>query len=242
MTQPTSHLGLVQTHRQIWRQRPELREVYGQFFRRLRDAACTSRPVVELGAGPGFLKESWPGLISTDVAPTSWIDVVCDGCNVPFSNASIGTFVMLDVLHHLPRPLEFMAEAARALAPSGRIVAIEPWITPASWILYKCFHHEECRLRVDIHRPFELTGKRPYDGNATIPYLLVRALRETAALRLQLVRKEPFLGLPYLATLGFKRAAPLPQGIGAAAARVERLLGPIGRWNATRALLVWEKV
>jgi hypothetical protein len=148
---------------------------------------------------------------------------------------------MLDVLHHLPRPLDFMNEAARALQPGGVVAMIEPWITPASYLLYRWFHHEDCALRVDIQSPFESTGKKAFDGNAAIPYRLVRHHSRISPLPLRLVRREPFLGLPYLATLGFKRARPLPQLLINFATKSESLLGPIGRWNATRVVLVWEK-
>lgn len=49
-----------------------------------------------------------PGLIATNVIPTNWVDLVCDGCAMPFDNNSVGAIVMLGVLHHLPKPLSFM--------------------------------------------------------------------------------------------------------------------------------------
>jgi hypothetical protein len=38
---------------------------------------------------------------------------------------------------------------------------VEPWITLPSWILYRFFHHEECRLGVDVTRPFAFTRPLP---------------------------------------------------------------------------------
>jgi len=151
---------------------------------------------------------------------------------------------MLDVLHHLPHPLDFIAEATRVLAPGGLMVMIEPWITPFSYLLYRYFHHEDCTLGIDLRRPFDSTRKQAFDGNATIPYKLVQyyhrdCCREPGALRL--ARLERFLGLPYLATFGFKRTRPVPWRLIRAARFCEKVLGPLGRWNATRALLVWEK-
>jgi SAM-dependent methyltransferase len=138
-----SDLDFVQQHRTIWASRPELRSVYGEFFGRLLSAVGDRTPIVELGAGPGFFKEYCPRLISTDVISTPWVDLVCDGCAMPFAPQSVGALVMLDVLHHLPHPLDFMAEAARVLAPGGVIVMIEPWITPISYLLYRYVHHED---------------------------------------------------------------------------------------------------
>jgi len=237
----STDLEFVQQHRKIWATRPELRSVYHEFFGQLLSEVGKRTPVVELGAGPGFFKEYCPSLISTDFIPTRWIDVVCDGCAMPFPGESVGAFVMLDVLHHLPQPLDFIAEATRVLRPGGVIVMIEPWITPVSYLLYRYFHHEDCTLRINIHSPFQSTGKNAFDGNATIPYNLVRYFRQMPTGPLHLARIDPFLGLPYLATLGFKRNRPMPPCVISVSRAFEKLLGRLGRWNATRALLVWEK-
>lgn len=241
---PSSDLGFIARHRSVWAARPELRSVYHEFFAELLAAVQGREPLVELGAGPGFFREYHPRLISTDVIATRWVDVVCDACALPFPSQSVGALVMLDVLHHLPRPLDFMNEVARVLMPGGSMAMIEPWITPFSYLLYRYFHHEDCTLRIDLRRPFDSTRKQAFDGNATIPYKLVQYYarqRGPGPGDLRLARLKRFLGLPYLATLGFKRSRPLPWRLIRAAGFCEKVLGPLGRWNATRALLVWEK-
>jgi len=238
----TSDLDYVRQHRETWALRPELRAVYHGFFATLLEAAGGRRPIVELGAGPGFFREYCPESISTDVIFTPWVDVVGDGCRMPFREASAGAVVMLDVIHHLPKPLDFLAEVSRILRPGGRLVAIEPWITPLSYILYRYFHHEDCVLSIDIAQPFRSTGKQAFDGNAAIPYRLVRSLQTRPTAGLRLVRCEPFLGLAHLATLGFKRQRSVPGSIICAAELCERIAGPLGRLASTRALLVLEKL
>jgi hypothetical protein len=237
----SSDLEYVKQHRIIWSARPELRAVYQDFFRQLLATVGGRAPIVELGAGPGFFKEYCPSLVSTDLISTEWVDVACDGCAMPFPSESLGALVMLDVLHHLPHPLNFMSEASRVLRPGGVVAMIEPWITPASYLLYRYFHHEDCTMQIDIRSPFESAHKKAFDGNATIPYNLVRHCLQMTSPPLQLVCLRAFLGLPYLATLGFKRTRPLPSSLITAARTCEKLLGPIGRWNATRALIVWKK-
>jgi SAM-dependent methyltransferase len=237
----SSDLEFIARHRNIWTARPELRAVYHDFFDRLLECVGTRTPVVELGSGPGFLKEYRPELIGTDVILTRWVDIVYDGCALPFPAESIGAIVMLDVLHHLPRPLNFMSEAARVLRPGGIVAMIEPWITPVSYLLYRFLHREDCTLGLDIEDPFHSTRKDAFDGNAAIPYYLVRRYSDISRPPRRLVKLAPFLGLPYIATLGFIRDSPISPGLIAAAGALERTLGPIGRLNATRALLVWEK-
>lgn len=239
--QNTSDHEFIEQHRAVWFARPELRSVYHDFFKQLADVVANKRRVLELGAGPGFLKEYLPRVIASDVIATPYIDLVCDGCSLPFGRKSLDAIVMLDVLHHLPRPIDFMEETARVLVPQGLLVMIEPWITPASYLMYRYFHHEDCILSIDIEAPFDSVGKQAFDGNATIPYKLVKHYTADPAAPLRLLRREPFLGLPYLATLGFKRKRPLRASISRIAAVTERILGPFARLNATRALLVWEK-
>lgn len=236
-----SDLARLDEHRAIFGARPELRAVYEGWFRQLLDAVGDRAPIVEVGAGPGFFKAFRPDLIATDVHVRPWIDVAADATTLPFQSGSIGALVLIDVLHHLARPLRFLTEAARVLVPGGRVAAIEPWITPFSFVMYRWFHHEDCTLKVDLDRAFNGEGKDAFDGNAAIPYRVVQACRRQRG-PLALRREEPFLALPYLVSLGFKRARPLPRRLLAAGAGVERALGPIGRLNATRILCVWENV
>jgi SAM-dependent methyltransferase len=214
--------------------------VYREWFDRLLDAAGARRPVVEIGSGPGFFKAAASDLIATDVLAGLPVDVRCDADALPFRSGSVGAIVMVDALHHLPRPLDFLADAARTLTPGGRIAMIEPWITLPSWILYRFFHHEECRLGVDVARPFTSESKGALEGNAAIPYLALARLRD-AGLPLHLVRAEPFVGLPYLATFGFKVARPLPVLLQHVARAGERAMAPLTRWLATRIFVVLEK-
>jgi len=165
---------IVKQHRGVWRARPELRAVYQEWFKQLWHLVDGMHPVVEIGAGPGFFKESFPQLISTDVIFDPDIDVVCGATSLPFQSGSINGLVMLDVLHHLPDPLDFLAEAGRVLHPGGRLVAIEPWITVPSYLLYRYFHQEDCSLAIDIRRPFGESKKNAFDGNAAIPFKLLR--------------------------------------------------------------------
>ena len=227
-------------HGEIWAARPELRCVYREWFRWLLDAVAGLAPVVEVGSGPGFFKEFAPGLVATDITPGARADVRCDACVLPFGTATVGALVMVDALHHLPRPLDFMAEAARVLRPGGRLAMVEPWITPASFLLYRFFHHEDCRLGIDVAQPFVDPGKRALDGNSAIPRLVLRRWRRRGG-PLRLIRSRTFVGLPYLLTFGFQRARPLPRALGAVAHVLERATVPLRPLAASRILAVWEK-
>jgi len=230
---------IVRQHRTIWTIRPELRAVYHEWFAQLLCCVEGLHPIVEIGAGPGFFKEYFPQLISTDVIATPYVDVVCDAGALPFQSGSVGALVMVDVLHHLPKPLEFLAEAGRILHPGGRLAMIEPWITVPSYLLYRYFHHEDCSLAVDVRRPFGEVGKEAFDGNAALPFKLIKQWKPGAP-SWRVLQAAPFLGLPYLVTLGFKRARPIPQTLLGMARIGERFLSPLRKFMATRILVVWE--
>jgi SAM-dependent methyltransferase len=236
-----SDFDVLRRHRMIWDARPELRSIYHEWFAQLLDCVDDLGPVVEIGSGAGFFKDYCPSLTATDVLPSSYpLDLVSDACFLPFRSGTVGALVMLDVLHHLPKPLEFMSEAGRVLQPGGRLAMIEPWITLPSYLLYRYFHHEQCSLDIDVCQPFGVNAKKAYDGNAAIPFKLLQFFRAEAP-PLRLIRTYPFIGLPYLATLGFQMTRPIPRAVIAAAKVCERLLCPLRKIVATRILIVWER-
>jgi SAM-dependent methyltransferase len=226
-------------HRAVWAARPELRRVYEEWFGWLLEAVAGLSPAVEVGSGPGFFKDFAPRLVAIDVTPGARADVRCDACVLPFASGALGALVMVDALHHLPRPLEFMAEAARVLRVGGRLAMLEPWVTPASFVLWRWLHHEGCRLRVDPARPFAPAAKRALDGNAAIPRLVLR--RRGGLPSLRLIRRRTFVGLPYLLTFGFQRARPLPHALDALARALEPVTAPLRPLAASRILAVWER-
>jgi hypothetical protein len=117
---------------------------------------------------------------------------------------------------------------------------IEPWITCPSYLLYRYFHDEDCSLRIDIRQPFGRSEKKAFDGNAAIPFKVLKQVSPENS-SLHLLRADPFIALPYLATLGFKSARPIPQTIIDIARFGERLLSPVRKLLATRILIIWER-
>jgi SAM-dependent methyltransferase len=235
-----AEIDTIARHREIWHTRPELRDVYGEWFGWLTDSVRGLTPVVEIGSGPGFLKAHAPSVLATDVLPLPWVDVTCDAVHLPFRSGAVGAILMIDALHHLAHPLTFMAEAARVLRPGGRIAMVEPWVTPASYLLYRYFHHEDCRLRIDLADPFAASDKPALWGNAAIPY---RLLRESGgkAWPFRTVRLDRFLALPYLSTLGFKCSRPLPPIVQRLSRACEKWLGLLRPLASTRVLAVLER-
>ncbi len=108
-----------------------------------------------------------------DILPAAWLDSVCDAHSLPFADACFDNIVMFDVLHHLQRPALFFAEASRVLRPGGRVVMLEPAITPISHVFYAKFHPEPVDMTEDPLSEGSIDPDRdPYDSNQGIPSLL----------------------------------------------------------------------
>lgn len=229
----------------VWQSKPVLREVYGDFFRRIADKAVAG-PTLELGGGIGNLREYLPDVISSDIQFGPWLNVVADAQRLPFAAASLGNIVMLDVLHHIEHPLGFFDEAARVLRPGGRIVTVEPAITALSWFFYNFIHEEPVVLSADpLTRGAPDPKRNPYDSNQAIPTLIAtrhRARFEMLAPQLRIAASEWFSFLAYPLSGGFKRWSLLTAAGAKRMIAAERRLEPLlGRFAGFRILTVYER-
>jgi SAM-dependent methyltransferase len=159
-------------HREIWRSKAAIRLLYREFHRQLL-ASCGEGSILDIGSGTAHIKEVRPDVISTDILRFPGIDTVADAHRLPFANGAFSGIVMLDVLHHLERPIEFLKEASRVLRPGGRLSMIEPAMTPLARRFYDRFHEEPVDMTAD---PFAMTTtarrRDPFDANQAIPTLL----------------------------------------------------------------------
>ena len=205
---------------------------------------------VEVGAGPGFFKEFAPGIVSTDLIWCPWLDAIADAQKLPFRANSVTNIFGLDMLHHLATPMTFLGEVSRVLAPGGRLILIEPWITPVSYFIFRFLHQERCDLSEAPWRPTDAgqaAEKMAFDGNQAIPYLLFGTKHGAETMdslpNLKLVTLERFCLFAYLLSGGFKAMNLLPEVFYPAVSIVERMTMPLWRGLAAlRVLLVLEKV
>lgn len=162
---------LTAARRRIIREKPFLRRIYEDWYRQIIASLPEGRGrVVELGSGAGFLRDRLAELITSEIFPTPEIDLVMDGAALPLDSGSLRAVVMVDVLHHIPQPRRLFAEAARCVRPGGRIVMIEPWVTPWSSVIYGRLHHEPFDPRT---REWEFLSTGPLSGaNGALPWIL----------------------------------------------------------------------
>jgi SAM-dependent methyltransferase len=232
-------------YRALWRRKRSLRIVYDDMYRRI-DAQRRPGPTLEIGGGSGNFKERAPETVSTDILFAPWLDAVCDAQRLPFAADSFMNIVCFDALHHIERPVLFLAEAARVIAPGGRLILCEPAITPVSRFVYGLFHPEPVDMRADPTADGPATpGRNPYDANQATPTLLTGRYRAALAARvpaLRLAVVERFALAAYVLSGGFRSWSLLPPFLAPALLRMERAMRPLfAPLAAFRLLAVYEK-
>jgi SAM-dependent methyltransferase len=199
---------------------------------------------VEIGSGAGTFKGCEPRVIATDVIDCPWINVRCTALRLPFKDGSIPGLAAINVLHHLPSIGPFLREAARVLPPGGRCVCVEPWITPVSRLFYRWVHQEDCHPVDDPLFGVHTTDDRPMHGNTFVPYQALKDRRRLMAEipDLRLLTVEPFAGLGWCLSKGFREGALLPNGWLRALLRVEDRTNALwAGWAGLNAVLVFER-
>jgi SAM-dependent methyltransferase len=241
-------LARFEAHRRAWDANAALRALYAEWYGRVGAALPPPSfgPRVELGSGPGFARGFVPELELTDLVKAPWHDREVSAEALPYADASLGGIVLFDVLHHIPAPRKFFAEAVRALKPGGRVVMCEPYIGPLSYPVYKFLHEEPVRMFDDPLAP-AADARDPFDSNQAIPTLLFARrrphdafAREFPALAVRSV--ERLAGPSYVASGGFSRAPLLPLAAWSALHAFEaRLPEPLFRLLGFRMLVVIER-
>lgn len=235
----------LQVQRAAWERRPLLRALYAEWFDRVVEQLSeVDGPTVELGCGIGMFKEFRAQTVATDVMATPWTDAVVDAQQLPYDDSSIANFVLIDVLHHLPRPREFLAEAERALRPGGRVVMVEPYCSPISTPLYKSFHFERTDLGADPFGDQAQSDSDPFDSNQALSTLIFwRHLEQFRARhpRLEVARRERFALVAYPLSGGFTGRQLVPHRLLGVLKLAERLLRPLAPLAAFRCLVALEK-
>jgi SAM-dependent methyltransferase len=231
-------LARFEAHRRAWETNAPLRALYAEWYARVAAALppLSLGPRVELGSGPGFARGFVPDLELTDLVKAPWHDREVSAEALPWGDASLGALVLFDVLHHVPSPRAFFTEAARALAPGGRVVLCEPYIGPLSYPIYKLLHEEPVDMLADPLAP--AARDHPFDSNQAIPTALFARARGRAAFArafpaLEVRAVERLAGPSYPASGGFSRGPLLPgalwRALHALEARwPERLFGALG--------------
>jgi SAM-dependent methyltransferase len=216
MTPLEQHQIEIEQNLARWRGKPLLQKIYASFYEKILQHIDVNTPgaVVEIGSGIGNLKAHLPRAICTDLFPNPWLDLVCDGYELPFASGSVSHLILFDVFHHLRCPRAFLNEARRVLTPQGRVILFEPFISAASYPVYGLLHHEPVAMKEPVS--FVETYPRPRDyyaaqGNAT--RLFFRGESRAWLNGWSVAHAEAFSAFSYLLSGGYSKPAMYPTGI-----------------------------
>lgn len=189
--------------REIILSKPFLKNLYTDWYRLLLAAVPDGpQPILEVGAGGGFLKTIAPDAIVSEVFLVPHVDLVASATALPFEDASLRAILMTNVFHHLPDVPAFLEQAERTLCPGGRIVMIEPWNTSWSRFVHEKFHNEDF---VPGTPTWEFDSQGPVSSaNAALPWVVVARDRKRleSEWRLEVRRVTPMMPFSYVVSGG----------------------------------------
>lgn len=207
------HQTEIQKNLKFWQNKPLLQRIYAGFYTRivqLIDPAITGA-ALEIGSGIGNLKTHYPPALCSDLFPNPWLDLVCDGYELPFADSSLSHLVLFDVFHHLETPWAFLKEAQRVLGSGGRLIIFDPYISLASFPVYGLLHHEPVAWSQPIQTTQLAPRPRGYyaaQGNAT--RLFFGRNPSDAFKGWKILHAEAFAAFSYLFSGGYSKPAVYP--------------------------------
>jgi SAM-dependent methyltransferase len=217
MTPLAQHQLEIQKNLRAWNAKPLLQKIYAGFYQSILALIDTQIPgrIVEIGSGIGNLKTHLPSAITTDLFPNPWLDLACDGYELPFADATLSHLVLFDVFHHLRAPNAFLRKARRVLTPRGRIILFEPYISWSSFPVYGLLHHEPVGRKKSIDFAESLPRPRDYyaaQGNATRLFFRREIAGWPENQGWTVLHARAFSSFSYLLSGGYSKPAFYPAG------------------------------
>lgn len=198
---------------------------------------------LEIGSGSSFMREIYPDVLTSDIKQLPFLDVVCKGEALPFSNGSVRALYGINVFHHFPSPRDFFTELARVLAKGGGVILIEPFHGPLARRVFSGLHASE---GFDASAPAWETGSSGpmSSANQALSYIVFK--RDLAKFnaefpQLSLVADEPHTHLRYIVSGGVNFRQLLPNAFAPAMKLAERILSPLDSFLALQHTLVLKR-
>ncbi len=236
-------------HRQIVQRKVILRRLFEAFYQECRGMDlryfedCPGARL-EIGSGGGIINEIYPDVVTSDIKPLPFIDIVLSAENLPFANNSLRAIYAINVFHHLLGPRDFFREILRVVHPGGGVVFIEPFYGPlAAWV-FKRLHNSET-FEPDAPGWESSTRKGPFSGaNQALSYVVFTRDRSQFVQefpQLKLVFHRPHTQLSYLLSGGVNFRQLLPDRLTPLVKIADQVLSPLNRWVALQQTIVLRK-
>lgn len=219
-------------HAEIIRKKPFFKKLYKEFytqFNELTPKIPGDGFLVELGSGPGFIKDVIQEVTTSDVLELPGVDKIFTALNMPFEDNSIRAIFMLNTLHHINDVEKIFKETERCLKIGGKLVAIEPANTFWSRFIYQKIHHEQ----FDPSGPWHFKGDSPLSSsNGAIPWIVFcrdRATFEKKFPSLKVLSIRLHTPFRYIISGGFSIGQLLPSFTFNTISYIEKFLSPLNR-------------
>ena len=247
---PTAPLPLdqhnveIERNRLAWQRKPVLQRAYRDFHRRIGahlDRSVQGK-IVELGSGIGNIRDVIPDCVRTDLFANPWIDQVENAYALTFADGSVSHLILFDVFHHLEHPRTALQECRRVLAPGGRIIIFDPYVSLAGRMVYGPLHHEpigfDRPITPDAPASFDAAAHSYYaaQGNATRVFW-----KNDAATILdgwEIVARERIGAWAYALTGGYSKPQLYPASFYPLVSGFDRIAEWLPQLLALRALVV----
>lgn len=237
----------IQKNLKSWENKPLLRDIYKEFYRKIHSYIDYSvdGKIVELGSGIGNIKIEIPEAISTDLFENPWIDQVENAYQLSFEDNSVSNLILFDVFHHFEYPGNAFSEFNRVLNPKGRVIIFDPSISMFGYMIYGLLHHEPVaitkKIRWKAENPFD-PWKAPYyaaQGNAERVFFGKKFLPNLD--EWNIIEKQKYSALPYILSGGYSKPQMFPSKSLPNIKAIEKVMDHFPRIFSTRLLVVLQK-
>lgn len=236
-------------HRAVLLRKKMLRDLFAAFYRECRKwderyFAGAEGQRLEIGSGSSIIKEFFPDVITSDIKPLPFVDLVAPGESLPFPDGTLRAIYGINVFHHFPDPAAFFDETLRVLAPGGGVVLIEPYFGPlARWLFTRLHESEGFNANTPGWVNVEQSG--PCSRvNQALSYIVFHRDRDRFQRQypgLEIVLDRPHTQLSYFLSGGVNFRQLLPNGLVFLARGAEKALAPLNRWLALQHTIVLRK-
>ena len=240
------HQDQIEKNYEYWNQKPILKILYGDFYRRIAAqlSNLSDSKVVELGSGLGNIHEFIPNCIRTDLFPNPWIDQIENAYQLSFADESVSDLILTDVFHHLKYPGTALKEFTRVLRKGGRVLMLEPCMSALGLLVYGALHDEPIAVTNEIEweAPEGWSPKQvnyyAAQGNASRIFLGRHFRQKLVDWRT--IKTQRLSAIAYAASGGFSKPQLYPTSALPLLRKIEKVLDVFPILFATRLLVFLE--